>query len=447
LFTQILSGLYHKSFKKGNEPIASENEHGGLSWHLNNGEEWSYENINLHLLKWLAGEAWRRNMLQHSKAEEIKNSMPYDKIRVHKDTTHMNLRGNYYDYSNGFESREVVLDYEYGIRTEELFKGEIVFRDRGDYNYELLQYIEGDWDYHSFAERLFRDWDSFFNPTSEYFAFDRANLWRIVGENPYLTGKKHIYIDGQKTLLRVDHTKDDNQYILFANDKPEKSSSGSNFWDGRGVGRNKLIFNGVNLHERFFNDLTDSSSDSDDNIVGSGSDDFIELKDGYVDVFYAEYGNDVVFGNEGQDLIYGNQGSDIIYGNQDHDVIYGGKDSDKIYGNLDDDILFGNLGDDYIYGGENNDKLYGGKGNDLLDGGNGDDLLWGNKGADTFLCTKGFDVIKDFWGLDGDKISVASVASAVISQKDGSTLITSGDGQLLLEGFARQFFDESQYLI
>ena len=93
------------------------------------------------------------------------------------------------------------------------------------------------------------------------------------------------------------------------------------------------------------------------------------------------------------------------------------------------------------------DKLYGGKGDDLLDGGNGDDLIWGNKGADTFVCTKGFDVIKDFWGLDGDKISVASVANTVISEKDGSTLITSGEGQLLLEGFARQFFDESQYLI
>ena len=63
----------------------------------------------------------------------------------------------------------------------------------------------------------------------------------------------------------------------------------------------------------------------------------------------------------------------------------------------------------------------------------------------TCLKRKGFDVIKDFWYLDGDKISVA--ASAVISEKDGSTLITSGEGQLLLEGFARQFFDESQYLV
>ena len=42
---------------------------------------------------------------------------------------------------------------------------------------------------------------------------------------------------------------------------------------------------------------------------------------------------------------------------------------------------------------------------------------------------------------------MASVTSAVISEKDGSTLVTSSEGQLLLEGFARQFFDESQYLI
>ena len=58
---------------------------------------------------------------------------------------------------------------------------------------------------------------------------------------------------------------------------------------------------------------------------------------------------------------------------------------------------------------------------DYVYGNKGNDTLYGNKGDDTFVCTKGFDVIKDFWGLDGDKISVASVANTVISEKDGST--------------------------
>ena len=112
-----------------------------------------------------------------------------------------------------------------------------------------------------------------------------------------------------------------------------------------------------------------------------------------------------------------------------------------IYGNLDNDKLYGNMGADYLYGGQGDDVIYAGQGNDFVYGNKGNDTLYGNKGADTFVCTKGFNVIKDFWGLDEDKILVVSVTSGVISEKDGSTLFTSSEGQLL-EGFARQFFDE-----
>ena len=198
--------------------------------------------------------------------------------------------------------------------------------------------------------------------------------------------------------------------------------------------------------ERMFLDISKFASIKADKVKGSDLADFLEMGEGD-DEFTGGLGGDNICGNKGKDILYGNQGDDEIKGNMGDDIIYGGKDADSIYGNLDNDKLYGNIGNDYLYGGQGDDVIYAGQGDDYVYGNKGNDTLYGNKGADTFVCTKGFDVIKDFWGLDGDKISVASVANAVISEKDGSTLITSGEGQLLLEGLARQFFDESQYLV
>ena len=64
-----------------------------------------------------------------------------------------------------------------------------------------------------------------------------------------------------------------------------------------------------------------------------------------------------------------------------------------------------------------------------------------------FFCTKGFDVIKDFSAIDGDRISVSTLDIPMISERNGSTLITSGEGQLLLKVLLGNTFDESQYLI
>ena len=188
---------------------------------------------------------------------------------------------------------------------------------------------------------------------------------------------------------------------------------------------------------RITSQMTFDATNSDDLFAGSEGGDQISALDG----------NDEIYSSKGDDNIKGNMGDDIIYGGNGFDFIYGGKGSDAVYGNLDNDKLYGNIGNDYLYGGQGDDVIYAGQGDDYVYGNKGNDTLYGNKGADTFVCTKGFDVIKDFWGLDGDKISVTSVAGAVISERDGSTLITSGEGQLLLEGFARQFFDESQYLV
>ena len=195
-----------------------------------------------------------------------------------------------------------------------------------------------------------------------------------------------------------------------------------------------------------YTDRSHLASEQSDVISGDFLPDFVQLLNGD-DKFMGGIGGDQIYGNKGRDLLFGNEGPDSIHGNMDEDIIYGGKDADLIYGNLDNDKLYGNMGADYLYGGQGDDVIYAGQGDDYLYGNKGNDTLYGNQGADTFVCTKGFDVIKDFQGLEGDKISVPSLAVALISERDGSTLITSGEGQLLLEGFARQFFDESRYLI
>ena len=209
---------------------------------------------------------------------------------------------------------------------------------------------------------------------------------------------------------------------------------------------NRSIMFGNKEIEKIFVDISKFASQKSDKIGGTELADFLQMGDGD-DEFTGGLGGDSIYGNKGRDILYGNQGDDEIKGNMGDDIIYGGKDADSIYGNLDNDKLYGNIGNDYLYGGQGDDVIYAGQGDDYVYGNKGNDTLYGNLGADTFVCTKGFDVIKDFWYQDGDKISVASVANTVISEKDGSTLITSGEGQLLLEGFPRFLFDESQYLI
>ena len=184
----------------------------------------------------------------------------------------------------------------------------------------------------------------------------------------------------------------------------------------------------------------------DDSLNGSSGIDKAFLNDGN-DVFYGFGGDDIIYGNKGNDILYGNTGSDTIFAGKNNDSVYGGKGSDNIYGNAGDDKIYGNLGDDAIFAGQGDDIIYAGQGNDFIYGNKGNDLLWGNKGADTFLITQGYDLVKDFWALDGDKVSVATGAIYNISDLNGSTLISSGQGQMLLEGFAREFFDDQKDLV
>ena len=250
-----------------------------------------------------------------------------------------------------------------------------------------------------------------------------------IGNTGFNTG---TIINGDLNVT-VDNSVNKNATINLINLFEEKIISRPIFFGGKHV-------------EKMFVDISKFASQKADKIGGTELADFLQMGDGD-DEFTGGLGGDSIYGNKGRDILYGNQGDDEIKGNMGDDIIYGGKDADSIYGNLDNDKLYGNIGNDYLYGGQGDDVIYAGQGDDYVYGNKGNDTLYGNKGADTFVCTKGFDVIKDFWGLDGDKISVASVAGAVISERDGSTLITSGEGQLLLEGFARQFFDESQYLV
>lgn len=184
----------------------------------------------------------------------------------------------------------------------------------------------------------------------------------------------------------------------------------------------------------------------DDSLQGSPHIDRAFLNGGN-DIFYGLGGNDLIYGNEGNDTLYGNTGNDLVYSGKGADTIFGGKGDDYIYGNLGGDKIFGNLGDDIIFAGQGNDIVYAGQGDDVIFGNKGNDVIWGNKGADIFWVTQGYDVVKDFWAQDGDKVSVSGNVSYSISDLNGSTLISSGNSQVLLDGFARVFFDDQKHLI
>ena len=311
------------------------------------------------------------------------------------------------------------------------------------------------------AKDLIEGWDSFMS--SKYDPYRRAELAYTYGSNQFLNGDKPIYVNGKLSYARLSHSAAEQsyKYYLHIDGELTQETVAEYFWQDQITKSSKEFIVDGNKIIREFNDFSNATSEDYDTIMGTRQDDYVDLRGvpeegndpdpwnllGGGDDFMGGEGSDFIVGRNGDDNLWGNQGKDYIEGNKGRDLIYGGKNSDTILGGLGGDFILGNIGNDYLYGGQGDDVIYSGKGDDYVYGNKGNDTLYGNKGADTFVCTKGFDVIKDFWGLDGDKISVASVASAVISERDGSTLITSGEGQLLLEGFARQFFDESQYLV
>ena len=95
---------------------------------------------------------------------------------------------------------------------------------------------------------------------------------------------------------------------------------------------------------------------------------------------HATDGHDTLFGGTGDDVLFGMGGNDQLHGGDGNDVLFGGSGNDQLHGGSGDDVLFGGSG---------NDHLYGGDGNDILVGGAGDDVLTGGLGSDTFKWQAG----------------------------------------------------------
>jgi len=101
-----------------------------------------------------------------------------------------------------------------------------------------------------------------------------------------------------------------------------------------------------------------------------------------------------------------------------------------------DVTLIGGGGRDTLEGGAGDDVLKGGTGDDTLEGGAGDDTLEGGRGADTFIQDfgqPGEDTITDF-NPNQDVIDFSGLndfEDISISEVDGSTLISVGEGNTL----------------
>ena len=101
-----------------------------------------------------------------------------------------------------------------------------------------------------------------------------------------------------------------------------------------------------------------------------------------------------------------------------------------------DVTLQGRGGRDTLEGGAGDDILKGGGGDDTLDGGAGDDTLEGGRGADTFIQDfgqPGEDTITDF-NPNQDVLDFSGLndfENISISEVDGNTLISAGEGNTL----------------
>ncbi|MEM7508456.1 MAG: calcium-binding protein [Pseudomonadota bacterium] len=199
--------------------------------------------------------------------------------------------------------------------------------------------------------------------------------------------------------------------------------------------------------------LSDASGDTFagiEDVLGSGSDDFIVGEDGAnrlvgrdgadelrglggddlllgragADTLLGQAGVDTLFGGAGDDDLDGAQGGGLISGGAGNDIVEGGSGADTLFGGAGNDTLEGEGGSDLLFGGAGGDVLLGGSGADRLNGGGGGDLLTGGAGADVFVYSAGRDTISDFEAGDridlSDLLAVSGFDNLVVFDNGGS---------------------------
>jgi len=121
----------------------------------------------------------------------------------------------------------------------------------------------------------------------------------------------------------------------------------------------------------------------DDTVIDDGTDNTINLGEGF-DIYDGSGGDgSTVDGGSGDDEITGTPGDDELSGGDGDDTLIGGEEDDTLNGGLGADELSGNAGDDHLFGESGSDNLSGGDGDDILAGGLNVDEIAGGAGLNS----------------------------------------------------------------
>lgn len=192
-----------------------------------------------------------------------------------------------------------------------------------------------------------------------------------------------------------------------------------------GLVGNVLIAEGTEIE-----DLVAGSGN--DSISGNGLGNYI-IAGGGDDTISAAVGWDTVEGEEGNDLIYGLDGYDSLLGGEGDDEITGNNGFDTLEGGDGRDTLTGGLGTDSLYGGDGADSLSGSSGSDRLFGDLDNDALYGNAGADELQGGEGSDNLNG--GINHDLLQ-GETGNDTLNGNNGSDTLEGGSGDDVLSGNA-----------
>jgi hypothetical protein len=162
----------------------------------------------------------------------------------------------------------------------------------------------------------------------------------------------------------------------------------------------------------------------DDTVIDDGTDNTINLGEGF-DTYDGTGGDgSTVDGGSGDDNLIGTPGPDELAGGDGDDTLVGGEEDDTLNGGLGADDLSGSNGDDAINGEAGPDDIDGGDGADILNGGDADDTLIGAIGNDTMNGGLGADQLQGDAGADD---LYGEAGTDTLSGGEGDDIVAGGD--------------------
>ncbi|MGB0661533.1 MAG: calcium-binding protein [Mangrovicoccus sp.] len=150
-------------------------------------------------------------------------------------------------------------------------------------------------------------------------------------------------------------------------------------------------------------------------------------------------GNDTIRAGGGNDRVLGNGGKDVLHGESGNDVIGGGAGDDDIFGGSGHDKAYGGAGNDFLRGQDGNDALNGGEGADTLDGGNGRDTAsYTSSDAGVQVALNIGSAAQSGGDAEGDILRnieniLGSAHDDVLTGNNGANKIVGGDGDDVID--------------